>query len=90
MLVEGLCRKTMSGWLGAGLAGVLMVGAARGRVRRGAQATANRGSPRGFRREDARAWTGDGSGWSVDSGSDGDADGEWAGGKGDVGVGRIV
>jgi hypothetical protein len=28
MLVDGLCRKTMSGWLGAGLAGLLMVGAA--------------------------------------------------------------
>ena len=30
MLVDGLCRKTMLGWLGAGLAGVLMVGAATG------------------------------------------------------------
>ena len=28
MLVDGLCKKTMSGWLGTGLAGVLLAGAA--------------------------------------------------------------
>ena len=76
LLVDGLRRRHCLDGLDAGLAAVLMVGAA------GASAGAGDGAGWGggsADREDAGAWHDHRSGWRVDSGGDGYADAGRAG-----------